>query len=114
MLFSKGEEIRGDISDREIISGDTIIVYGLWERINELKASFNFVVATPYDIEKIEHSKTWIAIACFAIAIVLTLFGFPISMAFFSGAIALVITRVSVSRKCISRLNGKLYFYWLV
>ncbi len=110
MLFSKGEEIRGDISDREIISGDTIIVYGLWERINELKASFNFVVATPYDIEKIEHSKTWIAIACFAIAIVLTLFGFPISMAFFSGAMAMVITRVLRIQEMYQSIEWKVVF----
>jgi di/tricarboxylate transporter len=110
LLFSKGEEIRGDISDHEIVTGDTIIVYGLWERINELKASINFVVVTPYEIEKRDQSKTWIAITCFLVAIGLSLVGFPISIAFFSGAIAMVLLRVLNIQEMYQSIEWKVVF----
>lgn len=33
MVFSGGEEIRGDFSDHVISAGDTLIVYGPWDHI---------------------------------------------------------------------------------
>ncbi len=61
MLFSKGEEIRGDISDRLINPGDTIIVHGLWKNISDLKTNADFVVATPFKVEKKQKpSKIWL------------------------------------------------------
>ena len=110
MLFSKGEEIRGDFSDHEIVPGDTIIVYGLWDKINDLKSSANFVVATPFAIEKKDPSKTWVAVLCFAAAIGLALAGFPISMAFFTGAIAMVLTRVLDIQEAYQSIEWKVVF----
>ncbi len=81
MLFSKGEEIKGDFSDREIIAGDALIVHGLWERIADLKGSIDFVVATPFEVEKKAQSKQWVAVGCFLLAIILALAGFSVSMA---------------------------------
>ena len=110
MLFSKGEEIRGDFSDHEVVSGDTIIVYGLWEKINDLKSSANFVVATPFSIEKKDQSKTWVAVLCFVAAIGLALAGFSISMAFFTGAIAMVLTRVLDIQEAYHSIEWKVVF----
>jgi di/tricarboxylate transporter len=110
MLFSKGEEIRGDFSDHEVVPGDTIIVYGLWDKINDLKSSANFLVATPFAIEKKDQSKTWIAVLSFAAAIGLALAGFPISMAFFTGAIAMVLTRVLDIQEAYQSIEWKVVF----
>ena len=110
MLFSKGEEIRGDFSDHEVVSGDTIIVHGLWDKINDLKSSKNFLVATPFVLEKKDKSKTWIAVLCFAAAIGLALAGFPISIAFFTGAIAMVLMRVLDIQEAYQSIEGKVVF----
>jgi di/tricarboxylate transporter len=110
MLFSGGEEIRGDFSDRRIIPGDTIIVYGLWERIDDLKSSIDFVVATPFKLERRDRSKTWIAGLCFAFAVGLAVAGFPISMAFFTGATAMVLARVLNIQEAYQSIEWKVVF----
>jgi di/tricarboxylate transporter len=94
LFFSKDEEIKSDFSDRQIKVGDTLIVYGLWENIFRLKANSDFVVITPFEFEKQDTNKAWIAILCFVAAIGLTLARFPISISLFSGAVAMVLTRV--------------------
>jgi di/tricarboxylate transporter len=110
MLFSKGEEIRGDFSDHKVVPGDTIIVYGLWDNINDLKSNANFVVATPFTIEKKYPSKTGVAVLCFAAAVGLALAGFPISVAFFTGAIAMVLARVLDIQEAYQAIEWKVVF----
>ncbi|MGQ9696310.1 MAG: SLC13 family permease, partial [Thermodesulfobacteriota bacterium] len=110
MLFSKGEEMRSDFSDHQILSGDTIIVYGLWENISDLKASADFVVATPFEVRKKDQSKVWVASLCFLGAIVLALAGAPISLAFFTGAIAMVLARVLTIQEAYQAIEWKVVF----
>ena len=110
MLFSKGEEIRGDFSDYRILPGDTIIVHGLWEKISDLKASAGFVVATPFVVRKKDQSKAWVASLCFLGAIGLALAGAPISMAFFTGAIAMVLARVLTMQEAYQAVEWKVVF----
>ncbi|MHB1354338.1 MAG: SLC13 family permease, partial [Anaerolineae bacterium] len=111
MVFSKGEEIRGDFSDRQILPGDTMIVYGLWENIGDLKTNSDFVVATPFTVEK-KHkpAKIWGAALCFLSAIGLTMTGAPISLAFFTGAIAMVLTRVLTIQEAYQAIEWKVVF----
>lgn len=94
MLFSGGLEIKGDCSDRVIRAGDIFIVHGLWEKIFNLKRSSDFMLITQPEEEKKELSKAWIALPCFFGGIALAVAGFPLSMAMFSGATAMVLTRV--------------------
>jgi len=110
MLFSKGEEIKGDFSDHQILPGDTIIVHGLWEKISDLKASSDFVVATPFVVRERDQSKAWVASLCFLGAIGLTLVGAPISMAFFTGAIAMVLARVLTIQEAYQAIEWKVVF----
>ena len=110
MMFSKGEEIWGDFSDHQILPGDTFIVHGLWEKISDLKASSDFVVVTPFKVEKKEKSKAWVAMLCFLGVIGLALAGAPISMAFFTGAIAMVLTRVLTIQKAYQAIEWKVVF----
>lgn len=111
MMFSKGEEIRGDFSDQKISPGDTIIVYGLWKNISDLKTNSDFVVATPFKVEKEQNpSKIWRAVLCFLGAIGLAMTGAPISLAFFTGAIAMVLTRVITIREAYQAIEWKVVF----
>ncbi len=111
MMFSKGEEIRGDFSDRQILPGDTIVVHGLWANISDLKASSDFVVATPFTVEtKQNPSKLWVAALCFLCAIGLAITGAPISLAFFTGAVAMVLTRVLTIQEAYQAIEWKVVF----
>jgi len=110
MLFSQGEEIRRDFSDREINAGDALIVHGLWERIAELKGSIDFVVATPFEVEKKTRSKQWMAVGCFLLAIILALTGFPVSMAFLTGAVAMVLLKVLAIDEAYRAIEWKVVF----
>ncbi len=110
MLFNKGERVEGDFSDVEIRPGDTIIVYGKWDKISDVKASSDFVVLTQFDAEKKDESKSWHALACFVFAIVLAMFGFPISMAFLTGAICMVFSRVLSIGQAYQAIEWKVVF----
>ena len=110
ILFSKGGEIKGDFSDHDILPGDTIITHGLWEKISDLKASSDFVVATPFAVRERDQSKARVASFCFLGAIVLALAGAPISMAFFTGAIAMVLTRVLTIQEAFESIEWKVVF----
>ena len=109
-LFSKGKEKRGDFSDHEISTGDTIIVYGLWDKIREMDKSIDFVVATPFKSEGKDHTKTWAASFCFILAIALALAGFPIAMSFFTGAVVMILMRVLNMQQAYQAIEWKIVF----
>jgi di/tricarboxylate transporter len=110
MLFSKGEQIIEDFSDHLIIPGDTLIIHGLWENISNLKSSSDFVVATSISYEQKDQSKTWIGALCFLGSIVLAMTGFSISLSFFTGAVALVLTRVLSIQEAYQAIEWKVIF----
>lgn len=110
ILFNKGERVDGDFSDAEIRPGDTLIVYGRWDKIKDVKESTDFVVLTGFDVDKKEKSKTWPAIACFVFAITLAMVGFPISMAFLTGALCMVLTRVLKIGEVYEAIEWKVVF----
>ena len=110
ILFNKGERVDGDFSDVEIRPGDTLIVYGRWDKIKGLKESTDFVVLTGFDVDKKDKSKAWPAIGCFVFAITLAMVGFPISMAFLTGAIGMVLTRVLNIGEAYEAIEWKVVF----
>lgn len=110
ILFNKGERVDGDFSDVEIRPGDTLIVYGRWDKVKDLKESTDFVVLTGFEVDKKEKSKTKQAIACFVFAITLAMVGFPISMAFLTGALCMVFTRVLNIGEAYEAIEWKVVF----
>jgi di/tricarboxylate transporter len=110
ILFNKGERVDGDFSDAEILPGDTLIVYGRWVNIKELKESADFVVLTGFEVNKKDKSKTWPAIGCFILAITLAMAGFPISIAFLTGALCMVLTRVLNIGEAYEAIEWKVVF----
>jgi len=94
LVLSGAERKTANVSDIPLQPGDTIVVYGLWDRIRALDDDKNFVLVTRVEGEPFRESKAISAVLCFLGAITLTLTGVPISISFFSGAIAMVLLRV--------------------
>jgi len=84
----------GDFCDEKLRSGDTIIIYGPWENIKRLADNRNFVLTTPVGIETTSKTKPIIASICMIGAILLALIGLPLSLAFISGALIMILTKV--------------------
>lgn len=110
ILFNKGDRVDGDFSDVEIRPGDTLIVYGGWAKIKDVKESADFVVLTAFDVDKKDKSKSWPAIGCFVFAITLAMVGFPISMAFLTGALCMVLIRVLNIGEAYEAIEWKVVF----
>jgi len=110
LLFSQGKEIRGDISDRKISAGDSIIVYGLRNKIRDLRESLDFVVATSLQVDEMDTSSTLKALLCYGMAIIFALLGFPVALAFLSGAIGMVITRIISIEEMYRSIEWKVVF----
>lgn len=111
VLIHRGEILRDDFSDQRIAAGDTLIVHGLWDHMAEMKATGDFLLATPFPADRRDRSKTWIAALCFALAIGLFLAGFPISLAFLSGAVAMVLTGVLGMDDAYQAVDWKVIFF---
>ncbi len=94
MLLSGEKEKRGDFCDQKLQPGDTIIVHGLWENIKRMADNRNFVLVTPIEVETRGKSKPIIATSCMIGAIVLALSGVQLSLALFSGALAMILLKV--------------------
>ena len=110
MLISRGEEIHGDFSDHHMESGDTLVVFGLWEKIGDLGAGNDFVVATPFKVEKTRKGKSLTAALCFLFAVGLALSGSSIAVAFLTGAVAMVVTGVLGIEEAYRAVEWKVVF----
>ena len=110
LMFNRGEEVRGDFSDRTIAPGDTFVLYGLWENIEDLKGGGDFIVATPLSGPRQAAARAWPALLCFAGAVGLALAGFPLALAFLTGALAMILTRVLSIEAAYEAIEWKVVF----
>jgi di/tricarboxylate transporter len=94
MIISGTNQERGDISDIPLQAGSTIVVYGHWQRIQDLVHRRRLVPLSPIETAAVARPRPVKALLCFAGAIGLVLAGAPISMSLLSGAIAMVLLRV--------------------
>lgn len=110
MLFRQGERIEEDLSDYQIHQGDTLVLHGLWDHIEELDKSEDFLVITPFEKKTQVPGKTRISIACFLVAVALTLMGAPVSMAFLTGAVLMVLLGVLKISEAYQAVDWKVIF----
>jgi di/tricarboxylate transporter len=110
LLFHKGEKVEGDFSDIIIAPGDTLVIYGKWEKITDMKASRDFIVISHFDAEKRDPSKSLLAAGCFLFALILAMLGFPISMAFLTGALCMILGRVLNIGEAYQAIEWKVVF----
>lgn len=111
MLYHKGERVANDFSDLPIAAGDIFVVYGLWEKILDVKDGGDFVLLTQVDAARHDRSKAGLAGLCFLLAIGLTVAGLPISTAFLTGALAMVLTRVLRIDEAYEAIDWKIVFF---
>jgi len=111
LLFHKGERIPGDFSDVEISAGDIFVVHGLWESYTTLKKTSDFHIITPIESVEQNKSKTWVALFCFLLAIGLAVAGFTISLAFLTGAVVMILTRVISIDDAYKSIDWKVIFF---
>ena len=74
------------------------------------RSSEDFLVITPYERNTQVQGKTWIAVACLAAAVILTLIGAPVAMAFLSGAVLMVLTGVEKISEAYQAVDWKVIF----
>ncbi len=110
LIFSRGEKVDGDFSDVEIAPGDTVIVYGQWEKIIDLKESTDLIVVTRIEGEKKDASRLLPAMGCFIFAVILAVTGFPISLSFMTGAVCMVLSRVLTIGEAYQSVEWKVVF----
>ena len=94
MLLSGDRKVRTDFSDEILEAGNTIIVHGLWNKIQELNDQKTFVLATPVEAVPAKGSRPVLALLCFFVAIVLALSGVHLSLGLMTGALAMILLRV--------------------
>lgn len=110
MIFHNGEEIKGDFSDHVFQLGDSMVVYGIWDNIRILKEKSDLIVTTPIEVEPKNQSKTIPAVASFALGILLTFVGVPIALAFLTGALAMILSRVISIQQAYDAIDWKVVF----
>jgi di/tricarboxylate transporter len=110
VYFSDGEEIRDDFSDREIRAGDLFVIHGLWDYVYAMRESDDLVVMTRLDAKQRRPGKARLAALCFVGAILLSLTAVPISLAFLTGAMAMVLTGVLDMKQAYRAVEWKVVF----
>lgn len=83
-----------EFSDIPLKAGNTLIVYGKWNDIDNLENNQNCSIITPYQTKSLKQSKALTSLLCFLGAIVLAVLGIKLSLALLTGAIAMVVFRV--------------------
>ncbi|MCH8568911.1 MAG: SLC13 family permease [Balneolales bacterium] len=110
ILFSNGERVEEDFSDRKLKAGDSFILFGSWAHLREIKLSDSFVMATPIEAEVKNKSKTLHAAGSFILAIALAMSGFSIAISFLTGALVMVLLKVMTMQEAYKAVEWKVVF----
>ncbi len=110
MLLKGAGEERGDFSDQPLEPGDSLIVYGRWEKIKELDNKTDFVLVTPVETKITDKARPELAMGCFVVAIALAILGVRLSLALMSGAIGMIITGVVPIREAYEAIDWRTVF----
>lgn len=94
LLLSGDQPAQHEFSDQPLRAGDTLVVFGLWERILALGDDASFVLLTRVSNQPPARRKGLLASLCFLGAVGLAVAGFPLSISLLSGAIAMILLRV--------------------
>jgi di/tricarboxylate transporter len=79
----------------ELQAGDTILMFGSWERFQILRERHDFIFTHPMTAEILHPEKAIRASICFALAIALVIFtDYKLSVCLMAGALGMVLTRV--------------------
>lgn len=93
-LIRGEKEIGDDFSDVTLKQGDTLVVYGPHDNIRHLKSENDLILLTSLPTEEAEGNKPMLAIGSFLLSILLIILGFNLGMAFFTGAVLIVLSGI--------------------
>jgi len=110
LLTSGTEEVRSDFSDRPLNVGDTLIVYGAWSALAPLQHDRSFLLVSPIEDAAGGSRKPAAALGCFALGIGLALSGLPISLGLLTGAVAMVLLRVTTIDEAYRSIDWRTVF----
>jgi len=110
MLMSGSTIEHHDFSDERLKPGDTLVVYGYWERLRALKKDKEFILLTAIETEEPKTSKQLIAILCFFGAIALAITGFSLSISLMTGAIVMILLKVITIDEAYGSIDWKTVF----
>lgn len=94
VIGSEGRGHRGDISDRPLRGGDTLVVHGPYSSIAGLGRSGDFILASRVPQTRELANRPLLAVGLFAVGVTLALLGFRLSMSLMTAAAGMVLLRV--------------------
>ena len=94
-IYRQEEIIRHDLSDTELLVGDTLVLHSFWDDLHRLTQERSFVVVTDYPYEVTRPHRVFHALTFFLLAIGLTLFtDLRLSLALLTGAVGMILSGV--------------------
>jgi di/tricarboxylate transporter len=93
-LIRGKKEIKDDFSDVTLRPGDTMVVYGPNENIRQMQSENGLILLTALPPKKIEGNKPLFAVGAFLLSILLIILGFNLGLAFFTGAVFIILSGI--------------------
>jgi len=110
VMFSRNEEKRKRFSNTLLNPGDTIVVYGPWNKIEAIGLDPNFVLAVRPEEKTLRKDKGLIAVSCFIGGLLLSFTGVSLSLSLFTGAVAMLLAGVVTPDEAYRAVDWKIVF----
>lgn len=110
-IRQKGKLQQENLSDIRLQSGTSLLLHAKKERIQDIKAAEEFVLATELDVPDFDHSKIPIALAIILGVVGLAAFGIlPIVASAICGVILMILTGCLSNEQAYHSINWKVIF----
>ncbi len=109
-LIRGEEEIRDDFSDVTLRAGDTLVVYGPNQNIRNLKNENGLVLLTSLASTEAEADKAFLAAGSFLLSILLIILGYNLGLAFFTGAVLIILAGIVKPNEIYQAVDWKTVF----
>jgi di/tricarboxylate transporter len=109
-LLTKDVQERGHFRDQNVQAGDTFVVHGYWKRLQELDHGDDFVSTNTLSNPESETTNPIFAGFSLCLALVLALVGPSLSLAMFTGAIAMILSNVIDINEAYEAIDWKTVF----
>ncbi len=94
-IIHKGQTHYTKLGPRVLDAGDVILMYGRWERFQQMRAKRELLFAQSLDHDILHTHEATAAIACFSLSTLLVIFSsLPISVCLMAGALGMILTQV--------------------
>ena len=112
LFFSGSEVVEGDMADRPVKAGDTLVLHGRWESLRYFDRNEDYIAVTPLPkSEKKAPEKAGVAVASFVAAIgIVMAIDVSISMGFLTGALAMILGGVLNIEEAYRAIEWKVIF----